>query len=112
MELAERDLGLLSRCRKVVMLGVVLNLGCLYHCSGRDAPNFSTKILAIAIAIAIKNLVTQNLRERNLTTPYQYYARGKLTCKSNLFGSCKGDLNKDLREGKEQVNVKWQIVNK
>jgi hypothetical protein len=25
------------------------------------------------------------------------YARGKSTCKSNLFGSYKGDLNKDLR---------------
>ena len=66
----------------------------------------------IIITIA-KNPITQNLvRECNPVAPHQYHARGKSTCKSNLFGSYKGDLNKDLREGKEQVNVKWQIVNK
>ena len=33
------------------------------------------------------------------------YARGKSTCKSNLFGSYKGDLKK----GEEQVSGRWWI---
>ena len=41
-------------------------------------------------------------------------ARAKLMCKSNLFGSCKGELNKDLRGrvtlGEEQVSVE-SVVN-
>jgi len=37
------------------MLSVVLNLGCLYHCSGRDTPNF---IIIKILVIMIKNLVT------------------------------------------------------
>ena len=49
------------------MLGVVLNLGPLPLQWQRHPKFLTIKILAIAI----KNLVTQNLiRERNPTTPY------------------------------------------